>query len=452
MADTKVSALPLAAALTGVERLLGVQAGASIAVTPSQIAAYVAASAGAGDSWARYLCAALEPDAIEAVPYNFFAYTVDASTTKLLLASWQTRLGAVGRMEQRNPQRFMALRGCTLTGTDAGSTAMIVNPSLPIYPAPWATYYARLAAIAEMQVQNIGFTAVSERKPFLPGAYGAIITQYTCFDLAWLALRVLGGTVIGVNLWDEISDLATQRLGVSLTLPVGKNCSGSIEASAAGVGPLGSVSFVLLPSTWSVVADPVSANYTFRDDFMGVALDMGVWTRTQSIVGNVEIDRTYQWCRLAGNSTWGPNGLRRTATAARAVGIKMVVDVYAPVGSAAAGSLMAGWSDGAGHSYLNFAHGINFSSANVINVFENGTARGTVGTGYTEGAIYRLRITQGAASATYEIQGGTQYPPIGGAAWSNITPAGTASITTPLTPGATAFGSTGYVSDFRVFT
>lgn len=404
-----------------------------------------------GSGWAQYLCAALEPDAIEAVQFNSFTYAVGSSETKLLLASWGTRLGASGRMEQRNPQKFMPLRNVTLTGLGSGATAVIVDPTVPTYTDPWTTYYARLEAMAELPVQNIAFTATSQRVPFLPGAYGAVITQYTCFDFAWLALRPLGGTVIGVNLWDEISDSATQRIGDSLTFAVSKGCAGSIQASSAGSTPLGSVSFVLLPSTWSVVDDPVSASYTFRDDFMGAALDTGVWTRAQSTAGNVEIDTTYQWCKLAGNSGWGNNGLRRTSTAARAAGTKLVVDVYVPVGGAASGAFMVGWNDGAGHAVANYIHAINFAPTNVINVYEAGVSRGTVGAGYTEGTIYRLRITQGASAATYEIQGGVEYEPIGGAAWDDITPGGTSSSVTPLTPGATAFAAVGYVSDFRVF-
>ena len=407
---------------------------------------------GVGAGWAQYLAASLEPDAIEAVQKGTFSYAINSSTTKLLMASFGTRLGSGGRMEQRNPQRFMPLRGVTLAGIVSDGTAIIIDPTAATYADPWATYYDRLEAIAERPVKNLAFTATSQRKPFLPGAYGAIITQYTCFDFTWLALRPLGGTSYGINLWDEISDAATQRVGNSLTLPIHKKCAGSIEASATGSSPLGSVSYVLLPATWSPIADPVASSYTFRADFMDSALDTGVWTRAQSTAGNVEIDTNYQWCKLFGNSSWGANGLRRTTTAARAAGTKLVVDFYVPVGASAAGAFIVGWSDGAGHDYTNFAHGINIGASNVLKIYENGNDRGTVGAGVTEGAIYRVRITQGASSATYEIQGGPEYAALGGASWTTLTP-GTpsSSSTTPLTPAASAFAAEGYVSDFRVF-
>ena len=49
---------------------------------------------------------------------------------------------------------------------------------------------------------------------------------------------------------------------------------------------------MLLPNTWSKVADPLS--YTFRDDFMGASLNTGAtWTRVQTNTGDVEIDTQY---------------------------------------------------------------------------------------------------------------------------------------------------------------
>lgn len=447
MPDTKISAFPAASTLSGSERIAAVQSAANAYITPAQLAAYTRA---AGGTWGRYMAASLEPDAVEAVQRGAFSYAINSSTTKLLIASFGTRLGSAGRMEQRNPQRFVPLRGVTLSGIVSDATAILVDPSLPSYTDPWATYWSRVDEIAALPTKNLPFTATSQRKPFLPGAYGAIITQYTCFDFAWLALRSLGGTSYGVNLWDEISDADTQRVGDALMFAVHKKCAGSIASSSTGSSPLGSVSYVLLPSSWSAISDPTT--YTFRDDFMAASLDTGVWTRAQSTTGNVEIDTDYQWCKLAGNSNWGTNALRRTSTAARSAGTKLVVDVYAPVGASAAGACIVGWSDGGGHSYTNFAHGLNFASSNVLNVYENSNSRGTVGSGYTEGAIYRVRITQGASSATYEIQGGPEYAALGGASWTDITPGGTSSSTTPLTPAASAFAATSYVSDFRVYT
>jgi hypothetical protein len=449
MADTKITGMPAASALDGTEVLPAVQGGVNVKVTADQIAARVRASAGA--TWGKYLAVSLEPDAIEAVQKDTFTYVVDSSTTKLLTASFGTRLGSAGRMEQRDPQRFSHLRGVTLSGYVSDATAIIIDPSAATYTDAWSKYYERLEAICTYPVKNVAFDATSQRKPFLPGAYGAIVTQYTCFDFAWLVLRTFGGTTFGVNFGNEISDASTQRMGSALSLAIHKRCAGSIESSAAGSSPLGSVSYVLLPSTWTTIADSLSASYTFRDDFMGSLLDTGVWTRAQSTAGNVEIDTTYQWCKLAGNSAWGSNGLRRTSTAARSAGTRLVVDVYVPVGATAAGGCIVGWNDGGGLSYTNFSHGVNFASANVINIYEDSSARGTVGSGYTEGAIYRIRITQGASSAAYAIQGGPEYASLGGASWTDITPGTTSSTTTPLTPAASAFAATSYVSDFRVF-
>lgn len=404
-----------------------------------------------GGGYAQYLAASLEPDAIEAVQKGTFTYTVNSTTTKMLLASYATRLGASGRMEQRNPQRAAHLRGCTLTGLTSSSTAILLNPQTVTYPDPWATYYARMQAILELPVYNLGFTGTGQQKPFLPGAHGAIIVQYTCFDLAWLVLRPLGSSAYGINLWDEIHDSTTQRLGNTVLFPIHKKCAGLIESSATGSSPSGSISYVLLPASWSAVTDPLS--YTFRDTFMTTPLDTGVWTRVQSTVGNVEIEAESKWCKLAGNSTWGANGLYRTATQARASGLKMVIDVFVPLDAASVGAFMVGWGDGAGSGVANFSHGLNFAAAGVINVFENSNARGTVGSGYTVGCIYRVRITlSGANSAVYEIQGGPEYAPFGEGAWTDITPGTSSSSTTPLTPLASAFAGNGYINDVRVHT
>lgn len=403
---------------------------------------------GQGSGYARYLAAAMEPDAIEAVQKNAFSYAVSSSETKLLIASMATRLGASGRMEQRNPQNFFPLRNVTLTGLGTGSAAIIVDPSLVSYGNAWETYYGRKEYLADAYVKNLAFTAVSQKLPFLPGAYGAIITQYTCFDLAWLALRPLGGSSIGINLWDEISDSATQRIGGSLAMPIHKCCAGEIHSSATGSSPSGSVSYVLLPSTWSAIAD--TNTYSFRDDFMGASLDTGVWTRSQSTSGNMEIDPQYQWLKAVGNSTWGANGIRRTSTESRVNGKKLLVDFYIPQ-TITNGLGMVGWNTGAGNNYSDFAHAVNFANANVINIYENGTARGAVGSGYTVGAIYRVQITlNSSGAALYEIQGGPEYPKIGGASWTNITPGTTSSASNTLTPGATMFANTSYISDFRV--
>lgn len=404
-----------------------------------------------GLAWANYLCAALEPDAIESLKVDSFSYSISSSVTKLLMASWQTRLSSSGRMEQRNPSKYVPLRGVTLAGTGTGSTAVILDPTAPTYIDPWETYYARMGAINEYQTRYIPLVGSGVKAPFLPGAYGAIVTQATCFDNAWILLRVHG--TYGINLWDEISDTAAQRFGDSLSFPVSLRIAGTVEGNTISGSPTGSVSFVLLPSSWSAIADSIASSYIFRDDFMGSSvLDTGVWTRTQSTTGNVEIDTTYQWCKVFGNSTWGTNGLRETTGHARSGSPRLVVNCYVPLDAATAGAYMVGWGDGAGINYTNLAHAINFAASGVINVYENGTARGTVGSGYTAGSVYRIRITANTGgSATYEIQGGKEYPAIGGATWTTITPGTTSSATSTLYATATAYAGSGYVGDFRVY-
>lgn len=457
---TKISEMDPAVSIGSDDLVPIVQGGVNMSATAQQIADLGGGGGGStpGSGYAQYLAASLEPDALEAAQKDAFSYVVGPTVTKLLMASWQTQLGGSGRMEQRNPQKFFPLRGVTLAGTGSGSGALILDPAAPVYADPWVTYYDRLQQLAELPTRVIPVTGASQAQPLLPGAYGAIITQVTCFNLAWVIWRAQGPSGPGYNLWDEESDAAVQRLGNSLSLPVSKGTAGEIESSSAssatGGAASGAVCMILVPDDWGVIADPLGGSYTFRDDFMASAvLDTGVWTRAQTTVGNVEINTTYQWCKLAGNTAWGGNGLRRTASSTRANGKAMVVDIFMPRGASGTGVGAVGWSTGAGHNINDFAHALNFaggsSPGGIINVYENGTGRGTVGSGWTGGCIYRVRITLTATGATYEIQGGKEYPVIGGGSWTNITPGTSASATTTLYPGATAYANNAYVSDFR---
>lgn len=454
MVTKKISELAAGSAPDGTELIEAVQAGNSVRLTTQQIANLGGGGGGTmpGAAYAARLCALLEPDAIEPLQKDTFSYAV-GSSAKYVLASWQTAIGSSGRSEVRDPRAPMAVKDITITGTGAGSCAIVLDPSVPTYADAWTTYYARKLAIDTSSVKTIAITGASQHTPFLPGPYGAIITQVTTFDLAWIILRI--ANAYGPNLANEISDSATQRVGNTLCMPVSKRVAGEIESSSAGTGK-GSVSYVLLPSTWSVVPDTVAASYVFRDDFMGAAIDTGVWTRGQSTVGNVEIDTNYQWCKLFGNGSWGGDALYRTASVTRAEGTAMVVDIFAPRGADGSGFGCVGWglggTIGSGYSNTNFAHAVNFAGGNGINVYENGTLRGTVGSGWTAGCIYRVRITlHSGGSATYEIQGGKEYPAIGGTSWAAITPGNTASVTNTLYPGAAAYAGKAYISDVRVF-
>jgi len=412
-----------------------------------------------GAGYAKYLAASLEPDAIEPLQVGSFTYAVNSGTTKLLLASYNTTLGGSGRAEQRNPSQFFPLRNTTLTGLGSDAAAIILNPSAATYSDPWTTYYSRLQTLAESQVRTVAITAATQDVPFLPGPYGAIVVQNTTFNLTWLILRYGGtsGSGIGINLWNEINDSAQQRVGSSLNLPISKQVAGYLESGAGtstGGSPLGSLSFILCPSTWSAIPDPVhTGSYTFRDDFMGSSLNTSTtWTRTQSTTGNVEINTTYQWTSLFGDGTWGDNGLYTQSSFARSTQPTLVVDFFTPNNASSTGAGMVGWSDGLGQSYSNFAHAVNFAASGVINVYENGNARGTVGSGYTGGYVYRVKI-QGltGGGATYQIEGGTQYPAIGSGSWTTITPGTTSSSTSSLHAGGTAFGGSSYISDVRVY-
>jgi hypothetical protein len=273
--------------------------------------------------------------------------------------------------------------------------------------------------------------------------------QVTSFDYNWIVGRMTNGN--GWNLWDEVGDTTIQRLGDALIVPVSKLTTYAFQSSGAGIGTL---VYVILPSTWGTVTD--SNTYIFRDDFMGASLDTTTnWTRVQSTAGNVEIDTAWQWCKLVGNSSWGTNSLYSKTSTARASGKKMMFDIYTgsnlDVG-------MFGFSDGAGASYTNLLHGVNFhnnSGSGEINIYEAGTLRGVVGSGFSVNQMYRLRLTIQATTSTckYEIQGGTQYPLIGSSTWTDITPGTTSNSTTPLYIGAVAFTATAaYIGDARLYT
>lgn len=455
----KISELTAATTpLAGTELIEIVQSGTSKKVPVSNIGGGGGGGVMPGSGYANYLAASLEPDAIESLKSGSFSYSIGSTTTKLLLASYYTRLGSAGRMEQRNPQRFMPLRNVTLAGLDADSVAIVVDPLAATYADAWDTYYTRLQAMAELPVRNVQITAASQQKPLLPGPYGAIIIQNTCFNLAWLIIRY-GGTIsngIGINLWDEISDTTHQRIGDSLSLAISKRTAGFLESgvgTGTGGSPLGSVSMILCPSDWSEIADPVSASYIFRDDFMGSTLDTAsTWTRTQSTAGNVEIDTTYQWCSLFGNAAWGNNGLFEQASHARSSQPTVVVDIFPGNNAPSSGYGAVGWNTGGGVNDSDMAHSVNFSSSGIINVIENGTYRGTVGSGFTQGTVYRVKIQAlTGGGATYSIQGGSQYPEIGSGSWTNITPGTTNSATANLHAGAVAYAGSSYLSDFRVY-
>lgn len=412
-------------------------------------------------AYATNEAAMLEPLAIEPMQYGAFSYVVGASETKWCMNAWNTRLGSGGRFEVRDPRHPLPLRNVTMTGLGATSTGVFIDPARASYTDPKATVFDRMATIPTLDTKYTAFVANDDYQLLIPGPYGSVITGISFFEAAWLVGRgPQGANAGGWNLWNEIGDAAADhmRVGHRMWLPVSKNILTAISRGAeatAGAG-LGGVTWVNLPSTWGKVADPNT--YSFRDDFMGASLDTTTkWTRTVSTAGNIEIDPTMAITRLTGNGTWGANGIFSQASVARASGLKFEADVYIDPASGVAANLIVGFHDGAGHSYTDFAHGVYFTNSTTarMQIFENGTSRGVVGPdpGWAPGKLYRVRITLGASgAATYEMQGGTEYPAIGGTTWTNITPATTSSATTPLHAGASPLATySHYLSDPKIY-
>lgn len=406
------------------------------------------------------LAAQIEPLAIEQIRTGTFSYVVGSSTTKYIIASFRTRIGAAGRLEVRDPRKPFAIRGVTLTGLGSDSSAILLDHTLPTYSDARDTYFDRLLLLDDTAPLTIDFTAPSQTKIFLPGPYGNIITRVVNFDFTWLvAASAYPSAGFGFNLANEIGDASTDyiRFDNALLMPVSKNVVAALKSGlerSAGVG-LGQVAYYICPSTWGAVTDATS--YNFRDDFMGASLDTATkWTRTVSTAGNIEISTAFQWLKLTGNGSWGTNGIISQTSVARAAGKVFMCDVF-PNDATTNPNLVVGWHDGAGVSYADFAHGIDFTTSGaptgVLTIFENSNSRGNVGTGYTLGYIYRVRITLGASSAAYAIQGGPEYAAIGGSTWSDITPGTTSSTTTPVYAGAviSTAVSNCYVGDVKVY-
>lgn len=402
-------------------------------------------------SYYDHLAALLEPDALEVFQKDTFTYMVTGSNTRYLLASWNTRLSTSGRLEIRDPQIPFPMHGVTLTGLDTGASAVILNPDYPIYADSWTKYYDRLFYLATHTPRYLPITAAETSYTFLPGAYGAIITRITNFDFTWIVGR-FGG--IGFNLGNEVSDATVQRLDNALNLPVNKFVINEVESGVGTAGNLGGIVYHLLPSDWSGVSDPNT--YDFRDDFMGNSLDTATnWNRNVDTVGNIEIDSQFQWLKVIGGANWGDDGIFSQTGISRANGKVFLCDIFVPAGSPVNTNMLVGFHDGGGYSNTDMAHGVDFTESGgngVLQIFENGTSRGTVGSGWAVKTTYRLRITLTSGSdAVYEIQGGV-YAPIGGSAWTDITPGTTSSATNTLYAGVIKKDTRiAYVGDVRIY-
>lgn len=176
-------------------------------------------------------------------------------------------------------------------------------------------------------------------------------------------------------------------------------------------------------------------NDLFAEAFDAASLDTSVkWNHAESSAGNVAIEAANDRLKLVGNNSWGTNGIFSNFSIARAAGLVFQCDFLI---DATTSGLIFGWHDGAGHSFSDFAHGIDISntSTNVF-IFENGSSRGAVGSStIAVDHWYRVRITIGAAgAAVYEIQGG-HYGHFGSTSFTTITPGTTSSATDPLRVG-----------------
>jgi hypothetical protein len=412
------------------------------------------------------LAALIEPDAIEYPRYGTFTYAVASNETKYMILAWQTYIdpNAAARYDVRVPNNPLPLRNITIKGTAANSTAVFLDPTLPTYADARVTYLDRMASIAALRTRHVWDSSggSNNTKTLLPGPYGSIITSVMCFDYGWVALNATGTPEsTGFPIDYETNDSATYpiRFQHTMMLPITKAItSAMITGYPKDAGARGVITFVDVPSTWSAVTDSL-APYDFRDDFMGASIDTGVWTVAESTANNVEFDSIFSWLKMVGNGNWNANGLFRTTGAARSDQPYLLVDVHIPYDlplNMSAG--VVGWHDGAGHSYTDFAHGLYFASnggGREFRAYENGNDRGVVGSSFTAGHTYRVRIRAlSGGGASYEIQGGPQYGPIGGASWTTITPGTTTSATNTLHVGATTpyNGTAMYLSDFRVYT
>lgn len=425
------------------------------------------AGAGSGGSpatssayWDR-LGATLEPLAIEPQNWGTFTYSVGPSESKLLMSAWHcqydTASGRLDMRDSRNPgMPFLPLVDCDVIGASSQSTAWVIDPSLASYSDAMTTYYDRLEWIATHKSRKRDLDAADTWFSLIPGPYGAIITSAVGFNMTWLAITGPIGASSGFPFTEEIGDDGTDeyfRYGRAMTMAVSKNVmAGVLTGQGGGDGtPNGVLTYILLEDDWGMVADPNT--YTFRDDFMGATLDTSTkWTRAQATGGNVEIYEPFASLQIIGDGNWGTNGCHSQTSVSKQSGRVFLMDFLANDGAV----FVIGSHDGGGESFSDFAHGILISSwlggEADINAFENGNNRGVVGSGVTDRALYRLRITLGSGdAAVWEIQGGPEYDQFGGASWTDITPGTTSSSTSPQCIGATIHTGFVHLSDARMY-
>jgi hypothetical protein len=394
----------------------------------------------------QHLAALLEPDAIEYVRLGTFTYAVGSNETKYLLLGRELYFdpNTSARYDVRKPNEPLPLRGVTVKGSGSTACAIFLDPAAPVYADARRTYYERLNAIANLPSKTVYLA--TNPSTFLPGPYGSIVTSVLMFDGGDLGLAIAGHTANHFPIDYALGTSTTTRFQHYMTVPVTKAFVKGIRATVSSTS---GITYVNLPSTWGVFADPL-APYDFRDDFMGASLDTTtIWSKAESTAGNVQIDSQFPWLKLVGNGSWGANGVFAQTGHARSGQPTFLADVFL---SSTANPGMLGWHDGAGYSFTDMAHAVYFSGGSIY-IFENGTSRGAVST-YATLQTYRVRIKAlSGGGATYEIQGGTQFNPIGSATWTNITPGTTSSATNTLHPGAAVVDNATslHIGDVRVY-
>ena len=214
-----------------------------------------------------------------------------------------------------------------------------------------------MAALETIDYQNIKGSNTSTSTilgaDFVPGPYGAILRQVTCFDNVYAITRL--GTGDGLNWMNEEGDATgqAQRYGNTLTIPISRSIISTFGIGAAATSPANtpycSFQYQLLPRTWSKVADPVKAlfsDYIFYDDFLAGLDTTTNWnTPTVSTAGNIAAVSAFGCLRLRGDgSNWTTNGIYSKISAARASQTTLVLDVMLSPNDSAPMSLWGGWT------------------------------------------------------------------------------------------------------------
>lgn len=419
-------------------------------------------------------CALLEPDAIETPQLGAFTYT-PAAFRWMIAGSWVSlSAGLGGSLDVRDTKHPVPLiTGQSVYGIRTGAGGLFLDPSRGSYPNPQGTFYQRKLALwnSTLKFSPVATASYSSgyHQTLLPGPYGSIIRRVNTTNLNWILAAYINGAT-NWHLTNEVGQANTQTcyFDNDMYLPVSKCMMSELyiglttNPAASDNPPYGGVAYILLPSTWSKVTDPL-APYAFRDDFMGASLGGAVWDVTQSAAGQVAINTDFAWCKVTCKTgdAWGANGMKtHTYNVTRAAGKKMLFDVYAGLSSSTGQNsrLIVGLGSGSGIHYTDLAHSILFgySAGNVLEIYEDGNDRGAVGSGWTYGCIYRFRITPlVGGGATYEVQGGTKYEPLGGALWTDITPGTSASAVNTFYPTvASAYVGQAvayYIGDVRVY-